>query len=312
MLYYSHFVVESSLTTFRFLTDLQLLYLDAVDNFLNYGSLDRRPFEHGAVDHGLLDRDPVDHALLNPEPLDLEPRGLEPLDSEPLDLKPLNLEPVGLEPIGLEPIGGPEPLDQGPIDHPPASVPAPIDQDNFAPAVMAAAVMPVMSEPRLALIDGGKIDGGKSDSLDGPSNEGELEPIQNGRTDAQASDRPDVQDGRQQNRQETANRENGWINKTAATVVAVAAGAALFETALLPGLALGVAAIAAPKYVSRLARAITPMFKSTIRATYQLAKKPGEAFAEAQHQINDIIAEVRAEDASHAGIRAVEVLRAAA
>jgi hypothetical protein len=280
MLYCSHFVVESSLTTFRFLTDLQLLYLDAVDNFLNYGSLDRRPFEHGAVDHGLLDRDPVDHALLNPEPLDLEP------------------------------IGGPEPLDQGPIDHQPASLPAPIDQDNFAPAVMAAAVMPVTSEPRLALIDGGKIDGGKSDSLDGPSNEGELEPIQNGRTDAQASDRPDVQDGRE--RQETANRENGWINKTAATVVAVAAGAALFETALLPGLALGVAAIAAPKYVSRLARAITPMFKSTIRATYQLAKKPGEAFAEAQHQINDIIAEVRAEDASHAGIRAVEVLRAAA
>jgi hypothetical protein len=282
MLYCSHFVVESSLTTFRFLTDLQLLYLDAVDNFLNYGSLDRRPFEHGAVDHGLLDRDPVDHALLNPEPLDLEP------------------------------IGGPEPLDQGPIDHQPASLPAPIDQDNFAPAVMAAAVMPVTSEPRLALIDGGKIDGGKSDSLDGPSNEGELEPIQNGRTDAQASDRPDVQDGREQSRQETANRENGWINKTAATVVAVAAGAALFETALLPGLALGVAAIAAPKYVSRLARAITPMFKSTIRATYQLAKKPGEAFAEAQHQINDIIAEVRAEDASHAGIRAVEVLRAAA
>ena len=80
MLYYSHFVVASSLTTFRFLTDLQLLYLDAVDNFLNYGSLDRRPLDHGAVDH-----DPVDHALLdpaplNPEPLDLEPRGLEPLD----------------------------------------------------------------------------------------------------------------------------------------------------------------------------------------------------------------------------------------
>src|ERR1700676_1185164 len=85
MLYCSHFVVESSLTTFRFLTDLQLLYLDAVDNFLNYGSLDRRPFEHGAVDHGLLDRDPVDHALLNPEPLDLELRGLETRGLEPLD-----------------------------------------------------------------------------------------------------------------------------------------------------------------------------------------------------------------------------------
>jgi len=267
-------------TTFRFLTDLQLLYLDAVDNFLNYGSLDRRPLDHRAVDHG-----PVDHALLNPEPLDLEPVGLEPLD--------------------------PEPLGHGSIDHRPTSLPVAVDQDNFATAVMAAAVI-AAPEPRLALIDGGKIDGGKSDSLDGPGNEGELEPIQNGRTDAPASDRPDVQDGREQNRPETAEGENGWINKTAATVVAVAAGAALFETALLPGLALGVVAIAAPKYVSRLARAITPMFRSTVRATYQLARKPGEAFAEAQHQINDIIAEVRAEDASHAGIRAVEELRAAA
>jgi hypothetical protein len=172
--------------------------------------------------------------------------------------------------------------------------------------------MPVMPEPRLALIDGGKIGGGKSDSLDGPSNEGEPDKIQNGRTDAPTSGGSDEPDGRDQNGQETAKRENGWINKTAATVVAVAAGAALFETALLPGLALGVAALAAPKYVSRLASAITPIFKSTIRATYQLAKKPGEALAEAQHQINGIIAEVRAEDASRAGMRAAEELRAAA
>ena len=49
MLYYSHFVIASSVTTFRFLTDLQLLYLDAVDNFLNHGSLDRRSLEHDAV-----------------------------------------------------------------------------------------------------------------------------------------------------------------------------------------------------------------------------------------------------------------------
>jgi hypothetical protein len=311
MLYYSHFVVASSLTTFRFLTDLQLLYLDAVDNFLNYGSLDRRPLDDGAVDH-----DPVDHALLdpaslNPGPLDLEPRGLEPLDSEPLDLESVDLEPAGPEPVDHE-LHGFKPVDPEPLDHQPASLPAPIDQDNFAATVMFAAVIPVMSEPRLALIDGGKIGGAKSDSLEGPGNAGELEPIQNGRTDAPASDRPDVQDDRDQNRHETANRDNGWINKTAASVVAVAAGAVLFETALLPGLALGVAAIAAPKYVSRLVRAITPMFRSTVRATYQLARKPGEAFAEAQHQINDIIAEVRAEDASHSSTRAVEELRAAA
>jgi hypothetical protein len=244
MLYYSHFMVASSVTTFRFLTDLQLLYLDAVDNFLNYGSLDRRPLE------------PADH----------------------------------------------EPLDHGSIDHLPASLSVhadqvPVDQDNFA-----AAVTPVMSEPRLALIDGGK-----SDSLEGRNDEDELEPIQSGRIDATASDVPKAQNGREPN-----GRENGWINKTAATVVAVAAGAALFEAALLPGLALGVAAIAAPKYVSRLTGAIVPIFKSTVRATYQLARKPGEALAEAQQQINGIIAEVRAEDAGHFGTRATEELRAAA
>jgi len=265
-------------TTFRFLTDLQLLYLDAVDNFLNHGSLDRGPAGQDVVDHGLRD----------PEPLDLGHRGLEPLD---------------LESIGLEPIG-PEPLDHGSIDHRPAPLPA--------AALMATTVIPVMSAPRLALIDGGKIVGGKSDSLDRRNREDELEPTPSGRTDAPASDGPDEQDDLEQNGQETARRENGWINKTAATVVAVAAGAALLEAALLPGLALGVAAIAAPKYVSRLARAINPLFRSTVRATYKLAKKPGEAFAEAQHQINGIIAEVRAEDANHAGIRAAEELRAAA
>src|ERR1700722_15767532 len=261
MLYYSHFVIASSVTTFRFLTDLQLLCLDAVDSFLNYGSLDRRSLEHGPVEHGSLD-----------------------------------LDAVGLEPVG------PEPLDHGPIDHQPASLPALIDQDNFA-----AAVMPVMLEPRLALIDGGK-----SDLLDGPGDEAEPDTIRSRRTDAPATNVSDEQDGREQNRHETAKRDNGWINNPAATVVPVAAGAALFETALLPGLALGVAAIAAPKYVSRLARAITPMFKSTVRATSKLAKKPGEALAEAQHQINDIIAEVRAEDAGHFGTRAMEELRAAA
>ena len=41
------------------------------------------------------------------------------------------------------------------------------------------------------------------------------------------------------------------MNKTIATVAVVAVGAALFETALLPGLALGVAAVAAPKYLPK-------------------------------------------------------------
>jgi hypothetical protein len=67
--------------------------------------------------------------------------------------------------------------------------------------------------------------------------------------------------------------------QTAATVVVVAAGAAPFEVALLPGLAIGVAAIASPKHVARLGGAIARIFRSTVRATYKLAKTPKQAFA---------------------------------
>jgi hypothetical protein len=85
------------------------------------------------------------------------------------------------------------------------------------------------------------------------------------------------------------------LNKTVATVVVVAAGAALFEAALLPGLVLGVAAMAAPKYLPKVAGALNPLFKSTVRGTYKLAQKSKEMFAEAHEQVHDIVAEVKAE-----------------
>jgi hypothetical protein len=257
MLYYSHFVIASSVTTFRFLTDMQLLYLDAVDHFLNYNSLDHEPLHHGARDHDLPDLEPVD---------------LEPLDHES-------------------------------IDPPAASLPVPLDQDNFAAVVTA-----VMPEPRLALLEGGR-----SDAFDGQTREVGWEQTQSAQIDAGARDISDEQGGQEQTGQgQNGRQENGWIGKTAATVVVVAAGAALFEAALLPGLALGVAAIAAPKYVSRLAGALAPILKSTVRATYRLAKTPKAALAGAQQQINGILAEARAEDAHHFSTRAAEELRAAA
>ena len=92
------------------------------------------------------------------------------------------------------------------------------------------------------------------------------------------------------------NRNDSGLNKTVATVVVVAAGAALFEAALLPGLVLGVAAMAAPKYLPKLAGALNPLFKSTVRGTYKLAQKSKEMFAEAHEQVHDIVAEVKAEN----------------
>jgi Protein of unknown function (DUF5132) len=88
----------------------------------------------------------------------------------------------------------------------------------------------------------------------------------------------------------------GGINKTVATVVVVAAGAALFEAALLPGLVLGIAAMAAPKYLPKLANSLNPLFKSTVRGTYKFAQKSKEMFAEAREHVHDVVAEVKAEN----------------
>ena len=81
----------------------------------------------------------------------------------------------------------------------------------------------------------------------------------------------------------------------AATVGVVAVGAALFEVALLPGIALGVAAMLAPKYVPKVGDAVAPMFRSSVRGVYKFSQKTREMMAEAKEQMNDIVAEVQAE-----------------
>jgi hypothetical protein len=90
-------------------------------------------------------------------------------------------------------------------------------------------------------------------------------------------------------------QEGSGLNKTVATVAVVAAGAALFEAALIPGIAIGVAAVAAPKYFPKLAAGLGPLFKSTVRGTYKLAQKSKEMFAEAHEHVHDIVAEAKAE-----------------
>jgi hypothetical protein len=82
---------------------------------------------------------------------------------------------------------------------------------------------------------------------------------------------------------------------TAATVVVVGLGAAVFEAALLPGLVLGVAAMWAPQYFPKMGEALNPLFRSTVRGAYKLSHKTKEMMAEAQEQFHDIAAEVHAE-----------------
>ncbi len=89
--------------------------------------------------------------------------------------------------------------------------------------------------------------------------------------------------------------DRGDMVATVATVAVVGVAAAAFEVALLPGIILGVAAVAVPRYFPKIGAALNPLFRSTVRGAYQLGHKTREMMAEAQEQFHDIAAEVQAE-----------------
>jgi|HubBroStandDraft_6_1064221.scaffolds.fasta_scaffold1724024_1 hypothetical protein len=82
---------------------------------------------------------------------------------------------------------------------------------------------------------------------------------------------------------------------SAVTVGAVVAGAALFEAALIPGIIVGAAAVLAPKYLPQIGAGLQPLVKYAIRGAYKIGQKTREVVAEAQEHVNDIVAEVNAE-----------------
>jgi hypothetical protein len=90
--------------------------------------------------------------------------------------------------------------------------------------------------------------------------------------------------------------DSGEIVTTAATIAVVAVGAALFEVALLPGLALGVVATLAPRVLPNIGAGLAPMFRSTVRGAYRFGQRTREMVAEAHEHVNDIVAEANAED----------------
>jgi hypothetical protein len=88
---------------------------------------------------------------------------------------------------------------------------------------------------------------------------------------------------------------NTTMLATVATVGVVGVGVAVLEAALLPGVVLGVAAVAAPKYLPQVGSAIAPIFRSAVRGVYMAGRKTRELVAEAQEQVNDIVAEIDSE-----------------
>jgi Protein of unknown function (DUF5132) len=90
--------------------------------------------------------------------------------------------------------------------------------------------------------------------------------------------------------------DDGQMVATVATVAVVGVAAVAFEAALLPGIVLGVAAVAVPRYLPKIGTALNPLFRSTVRGAYKLGQKTKEMVAEAQEQVHDIVAEVHAEN----------------
>lgn len=61
-------------------------------------------------------------------------------------------------------------------------------------------------------------------------------------------------------------RSNLTNGEMAAAIGAIAAGAALLDAALIPGIVIGAAAVLAPKYMPKLRPRLKPLFRSTGRA----------------------------------------------
>jgi Protein of unknown function (DUF5132) len=83
-----------------------------------------------------------------------------------------------------------------------------------------------------------------------------------------------------------------------ATIGVVAAGVAIVEVALLPGVVIGVAAALAPRFLPKMSTRLKPLFNSTVRGVYKLGRKARSAVGEFQERVDDITAEVKAEEAA--------------
>jgi len=85
---------------------------------------------------------------------------------------------------------------------------------------------------------------------------------------------------------------NDVVAKTA-TIVVIGVGAALISTELIPGMLIGVCAA----FLPGLGPKLRPLFKSSVRAGYAAVRKTRELYAEATEQVQDVVAEARADSA---------------
>jgi hypothetical protein len=111
---------------------------------------------------------------------------------------------------------------------------------------------------------------------------------------------PAVQDEPQTEPASTAADEPDVVT-TVTTIGVIGVAAALFDVALIPGIIIGVAAAYAPKYMTNFGERLQPLFDYTVRGAYKVSRSVRSAAAEAQERVNDIAAEVEAEEAAAEG-----------
>jgi hypothetical protein len=92
-----------------------------------------------------------------------------------------------------------------------------------------------------------------------------------------------------------SSHRSGGVAETLAAVAVIGIGAALIEVEWIPGILIGIGAMLAPKLIPGLADAMKPVVRTAIRSGYLAAMKTREVVAEAKEQVEDIVAEVRAE-----------------
>lgn len=89
--------------------------------------------------------------------------------------------------------------------------------------------------------------------------------------------------------------ENGT---TMTTTLIAGAAVAILAPELLVGMAVGVAAMLAPRVLPVVGTVLRPLMRTAVRAGYATAVATREVVAEAGEQVQDMVAEARAEQAN--------------
>lgn len=82
-----------------------------------------------------------------------------------------------------------------------------------------------------------------------------------------------------------------------ATAAAIVVGAALIEVELIPGLIIGAGAILLGKLFPEMSGYVRPAIKGALRAGFSVGQKAREIMAETSEQMQDLVAEVKHEQA---------------